>query len=102
MSASRSSSTTSPATTPPVFGMLTQPVSVTTSAASAAVTGPRLRIVGLLQSGRGIRRQFEGRTGELGPALARQREPEARALARRRPHLEPAAVQGGVLERDRQ
>ena len=36
------------------------------------------------------------------PAHARKREPEARALARRRPHLEPAAVQRGVLERDRE
>ncbi len=75
--------------------MPTQPARSAAISRAGTMNQRRLAIAHLIHTLR--RRQLERRRRQLLAAHPRQRQPEARALARRRPHLEPAAVQHRIL-----
>ena len=65
--------------------------------------GQRATVAGAAERQRGVgRHQPQRRGGQPVTGPGRQGEPELRALARRAPRLQPAAVQPGVLQADRQ
>src|ERR1700712_2241601 len=93
--------TSGPGLTRPLLGIPTQPVSASAAATRTAPI-PSILIGLVIRVSVFVWRKLQRRTPKDTADRSWQGEPEAGALSGRAPHLEPAAVEGGVLERDGQ